>query len=185
MGQVTGQRGLRAIERTSGVEEATYALKVGHRYREAKGRVAETYRQLADGPMTGSELFADLDARNWLLPLARRKYRPGEFRAHLWWMVGEPSARADRRLRPNRRCTGPTATSQADQNRFKVTYNDGGARGGPSRLPGGSARTASWSTTYRSLRGLGAVTATTSAGGSATLGGAVGVRRRRATKASC
>ena len=89
MGQVTGQRGLTAIERAGGVEEATYAPKVGHRYRGAKGRVAETYRQLADGPMTGSDLFADLEARNWLLPVARRKYRPGKFRAHLWWMVGE------------------------------------------------------------------------------------------------
>lgn len=131
MGQVTGQRGLTAIERAGGVEEATYALKVGHRYRGAKGRVAENYRQLADGPMTGSDLFADLEARNWLVPVARRKYRPGEFRAHLWWMVGQG------RLHVLTGAADPTESAPAEPPHrgpigiaFKLTYNDGGARGG-------------------------------------------------------
>ena len=65
MGELTKQRGLTAVARAGGVAAAVYVLKRGHRYPPAKGRIAETYRQLANGPMRGAELFADLAARNW------------------------------------------------------------------------------------------------------------------------
>ena len=87
MGILTAQRGLTAIARAGGFDEATYALKDGHRYPAAKGRIAETYRQLADGPMSGAALFADLTSRDWLLPKARTPYQLVEFRAHLKYMV--------------------------------------------------------------------------------------------------
>ena len=88
MSVLTKQRGLKAIERAGGVAAATFALKEGYRYPIARGhRIAETNRQLDDGPMTGADLFADLESRNWLLPEARRRYRLGEFREHLKYMV--------------------------------------------------------------------------------------------------
>ena len=88
MSVLTKQRGLKAIERAGGVDAATFALKEGYPYPIARGhRIAETNRQLDDGPLTGAELFADLESRNWLLPDSGRRYRPGEFRAHLKYMV--------------------------------------------------------------------------------------------------
>ena len=36
---------------------STYTLKEGHRYPAATGRAGETYRQLAEGPMTRAALF--------------------------------------------------------------------------------------------------------------------------------
>ena len=61
---LAGQSGLTAIRQSGGVDRATYGLKPGHAYPKATGRIAETYRQLEDGPMTGAALFADLRSRN-------------------------------------------------------------------------------------------------------------------------
>ena len=88
MSVLTKKRGLKAIEQAGGVAAATFTLREGYAYPIARGhRIAETNRHLKDGPLTGAELFADLESRNWLLPKARRRYRPGEFREHLKYMV--------------------------------------------------------------------------------------------------
>ena len=85
--ELTGQQGLLAIDRAGGPDEATYVLKDGYSYAPSKGRIAETYRQLAAGPMTGGQLLADLQERNWLLPQCKRPFTRSEFRAHLKYMV--------------------------------------------------------------------------------------------------
>ena len=88
--ELTGQQGLLAIDRAGGPDEARYVLKDGYSYAPSKGaRIAETYRQLAAGPMTGEQLLADLLGRNWLLPQSKRPYTRSQFRAHLKYMVGK------------------------------------------------------------------------------------------------
>ena len=130
MGILTGQRGLTAIARVGGFDEATYALKEGYGYPAATGRIAETYRQLADGPMTGAALFADLTSRNWLLPKARRPYQSAEFRGHLKYMVRSGRVHVltgvEETVLRSKRSAVPAPNGLA----FKVTYNDDGARGG-------------------------------------------------------
>ena len=132
MKEVTGRRGLAAIGRAGGFLDAAYALKSDHSYPPATGRIAETYRQLAAGPMKGKALFNDLESRKWLLPRAQRPYRPIEFRSHLKEMVGtkrlhvltgeaKPKSERDREEGARARPAGIA---------FKVTYNDGGAQGG-------------------------------------------------------
>ena len=131
MATLTEQRGLAAIEQAGGPDRARFALRDEACYPPAKGRIAETYRQLADGPMTGLELYEDLASRNWLLPQAGRPYRPHELRAHLRWMVGKGRLHV---------LTGASGSGAAASSRsaergpnglaFKVTYNDGGAYGG-------------------------------------------------------
>ncbi len=127
---LTGQSGLTAIGQSGGVDQATYGLKEGHAYPEARGRIAETYRQLSDGPMTGAALFADLRSRNWLLPNAGRQYEPTEHRQHLKYMVENGRLHVLTGIEE----TSPRANQPASRRphglAFKVTYNDGGAFGG-------------------------------------------------------
>ena len=85
--ELTGQQGLRAIDQAGGPDDAKYVLKDGYSYAASTGRIAETYRQLADGPMTGLQLFADLRERGWLLPQSGRPYTPSEHRRHLKYVV--------------------------------------------------------------------------------------------------
>ena len=128
MGILTKKRGLTAIKQAGGVDEATYMLKEGPSYPSAKGRIAETYRQLANGPMTGKALLDDLTSRNWLLPYARRPYQTSEFRQHLKFMVEQGRLHVLTEVDPDGVLSGISAPKGGLA--FKVTYNDGGARGG-------------------------------------------------------
>ncbi len=101
MGILTGQRGLTAIARAGWFDEATYALKDGHRYPAAKRRIAETYRQLADGSMSGAALFADLqtlhfgldsDAGAWTAHGPARD-RPAAPTPPSWWRTKTTACR--------------------------------------------------------------------------------------------
>ncbi len=50
MGVLTRQRGPSVIARMGGFEKAMYGLKEGHGYPTATEYIAETYRQLKEGP---------------------------------------------------------------------------------------------------------------------------------------
>lgn len=130
MDLLTGQGGLTAIVQSGGVDQAIYGLKRGHAYAEATGRIAETYRQLADGPMTGAALFVDLNSRNWLLPKAGRPYEPTEHRQHLKYMVQNGRLHVFTGIEGTSLRTNQLATRRPHGLAFKVTYNDGGACGG-------------------------------------------------------
>ena len=132
MAQLTKRRGLAAVAGAGGFGEAAYVMKRGHRYPSARGRIAETYRQLANGPMTGTELFADLASRNWKLPRAGRPFRRAEFHAHLKWMVdaGRLHVLSGKADTESQAVAQPATDSKPKGLAFKVTYNDGGASGG-------------------------------------------------------
>ena len=120
-----------AIARSGGFDNATYALEEGFGYPAATGRIAETYRQLADGPITGGALFDDLKSRNWLLPKARRPYRIGEYRAHLKYMVQSSRLHVLTDVDETGFVASGATVRTPKGLAFKVTYNDGGGeRGG-------------------------------------------------------
>ena len=85
---VTGKDGMAAVGAARDAIQACFALDPDGAYPPAPGaRIAKTYAQLAARPKTGQTLFDELIQQDWRLPEARRPYRLGEFRDHLWYLV--------------------------------------------------------------------------------------------------
>lgn len=87
---VTGEDGLAAMAAAGGATRACFAMDPDSAYPAASGaRIAKTYAQLAARPKTGQALFDELNRQDWRLPVARRPFRPGEYREHLRYLVRE------------------------------------------------------------------------------------------------
>ena len=85
---LSGKDGLEAIITAGGAGRACFALDPEGAYGPARGsRIAKTYEQLGGRPRIGQTLFDELEQEDWRLPKARRRYRAGEFHAHLRYLV--------------------------------------------------------------------------------------------------